>query len=276
MATNYYIEKSDFGNFINFTDSDSGGVITVPNASQIEIEYVGDPTALSLTDNIDENLSNLVMWAVAKILFSIDGKTINNLEDFTLVVQDKYTGEKVKTTFITDQGETIIFSQEPPQITVAEIPKTRIKTGLDLAGGARALVQAKDKELSSGEINDLVSVISNRLNVYGIADMNVLPITDLSGDNYMLIEIAGATPKDLEDLIAQQGKFEAKIANETVFIGGNKDITSVCRNDATCALIESCQPSNDGSYFCNFRFSIYLSEEAAQRHADITSKIEVK
>lgn len=210
-----------------------------------------------------------------QIITSIDGEIVNSLLDFTSILQDKYTGESVKTTFITDQGEIILFSKEVPQITVADIPKTKIKTGLDIAGGARALIKAKDIELSSSELADLIAVVNNRLNVYGITDMKVLPVSDLSGNNFMLIEIAGATPKDLEQLIAQQGKFEAKIANETVFIGGNKDITSVCRNDATCALIESCNPTGEGSYYCNFRFSIYLSEEAAQRHADITNKLSV-
>ena len=75
----------------------------------------------------------------------------------------------------------------------------------------------------------------------------------------MLIEIAGATPEDLEELISKQGKFEAKIGDEIVFIGGkDKDIASVCRNDATCAGIESCTPT-DGGYFCNFRFVVWFA-----------------
>ena len=60
-----------------------------------------------------------------QIITSIDGKTISNIEDFTSAIQDKYTGEKVKIIFTTDQGEAIIFSEEPPQITVTDIPKTR-------------------------------------------------------------------------------------------------------------------------------------------------------
>jgi len=76
-------------------------------------------------------------------------------------------------------------------------------------------------------------------------------------------------------MIENQGKFEAKIGNDTVFIGGNKDVASVCRNDATCARIESCQQDSSGTYFCKFSFSIYLSEEAAKRHANITNEIEV-
>ena len=50
------------------------------------------------------------------------------------------------------------------------IKKTRIKTGLDLSGGARALVTAEDKELSASELSDLIEVTNQRLNVYGLKD----------------------------------------------------------------------------------------------------------
>ncbi|MFQ5531780.1 MAG: preprotein translocase subunit SecD [Candidatus Nanoarchaeia archaeon] len=211
-----------------------------------------------------------------QIIIGIDNQKISGLEDFSNALKGKYdSGESVKTIIKTTSADIILFSNQAPEITVSEIPQTNIKTGLDLAGGSRALVQAQDKKLSASEINDLVAVISNRLNVYGIADLKVLPVSDLAGNHFVLIEIAGATPKDLEELVSQQGKFEAKIGNETVFVGGEKDIASVCRNDATCAGIESCQANSGGGYFCNFRFSVFLSEEAAQRHAEITKDIEV-
>jgi len=209
-----------------------------------------------------------------QIITEIDGQKIKSLEDFSNALQGKYTGENVKTIIQTKNIEVILFSNQAPEITVSEIPKTNIKMGLDLAGGSRALVKAEGIKLSSTEVRDLVDVVSNRLNVYGISDMKVLPVSDLSGEYYMLIEIAGATPEDLENLISQQGKFEAKIVDEVVFIGGERDVTSVCRNDATCAGIQSCQQSDKG-YFCKFRFAVYLSEAAAKRHADITKDIEV-
>lgn len=210
-----------------------------------------------------------------QIITSLDGNKVESIEDYSEIIGNKnYSSEKIKTTITTSQGEFILFSNKTPEITVSSLPTTNLKTGLDLSGGARALVKAKDKDLSSPEINDLISVVGNRFNVYGISDVKIAPVSDLDGNNFMLIEIAGATPKDMEDLISQQGKFEAKIGNETVFIGGERDITSVCRNDATCAGIESCQQS-EGNYFCNFRFSVYLSEEAAQRHAEITKNLEV-
>jgi preprotein translocase subunit SecD len=211
-----------------------------------------------------------------EIIISIDGNLIVNLSDFTRYIQEKYPSEdEVKTTFKTKYSEIIFFSDSAPNITVSKIPKTSLKTGLDLAGGARAMVQAEDKELSAEEMNDLVSITTNRLNVYGLSDISVKAVMDLSGNRFMRIEIAGATPKDLRNTIENQGKFEAKIGNETAFVGGDKDITSVCRNDATCAYIKSCNQVSSGAYSCNFIFSIYLSEGAAERHASITEQIDI-
>ncbi|MBU3907378.1 MAG: PDZ domain-containing protein, partial [Nanoarchaeota archaeon] len=208
-----------------------------------------------------------------QIIVSIDGETVNNLADFSSILQQKFpASENVKTIITTTSGEYTFFSKNPPEIIVSDIEKTNIKTGLDLSGGSRALVKAQEKSLSISEVNDLIAVIDNRLNVYGISDVKIAPVSDLAGNNYMLVEIARATPKDLETLISQQGKFEAKIGNETAFIGGERDIASVCRNDATCAGIESCTPA-EGGYFCNFRFVVYLSEDAARRHAGITSNL---
>lgn len=210
-----------------------------------------------------------------QIITSIDGISINNLEDFSSVFQDKYSsGEKIKTIVTTQDSEVILFSDSSPRITISEIPKTSIKTGLDLAGGSRAIIKAQDKDLTAEEVKDLVEITSNRLNEFGLTDLEVKPVSDLSGNHFMLVEIAGATPSDLEELLSKQGKFEAKIGEDVAFIGGDKDIASVCRGDATCAGIESCQDSGNG-YYCNFRFSIYLSESAANRHATITDNLEI-
>ncbi|HLC77840.1 MAG TPA: hypothetical protein VJH92_01835 [Candidatus Nanoarchaeia archaeon] len=207
---------------------------------------------------------------------SIDDQKVENIEDFSKIISLKnYSLNGTKTAFTTNQGEFIVFSDKELDLTVSQLPKSNIKTGLDLSGGSRALVKAKDKELSATEVNDLISVVSNRLNVYGIADVQISSVSDLQGHNFIMVEIAGATPNDLKNLISQQGKFEAKVSNETVFIGGDKDIASVCRNDATCAGIESCSQDASGSFFCNFRFSVYLSEDSAKRHAEITKDIPV-
>lgn len=209
------------------------------------------------------------------IITSINNQPINNLNDYTQEIAFLFNNsgnQSVKLNIVTTNNAYSFLIQGPPQITVANTPKTQLKTGLDLQGGARALVQP-EKKLSTAEMQDLIAISNERFNVYGISDVNLRQVSDLSGNNYMLVEIAGATPKDLNNLISQQGKFEAKIGNQTVFSGGNNDITYVCRDDASCAGIDSCSPLPDGTYTCSYHFVIHLSQTAAQRHADITKTL---
>ncbi len=209
------------------------------------------------------------------IIISIDDQKIETLKDYSSILSNKYIGQEVKTTVKTTNKEYIIFSDKFPELSVMEIPKTNLQLGLDLAGGSRAIIKAENKTLSKTELNDLVDITANRLNAFGLTDLKVIPVSDLAGNNFMLIEIAGATPKDLKKLISEQGKFEAKIGNETVFIGGQDEgIASVGRSGQE-AYIESPKQSSDGSYYSTFRFSLYLKEEAARKHAEVTSKLEV-
>ena len=208
-----------------------------------------------------------------QIITSVDGQSIETLDELGTILQSKYlSGTSVKTIFTTTESEIIYFSSEVPKITISEIKNTNLQLGLDLAGGSRGLVKAQDRQLTQSEARDLSEIISNRLNVYGIEDIKVAPVSDLSGEYYVKIEIAGATQGDLERLISGQGKFEAKIGDEVVFVGGEEDITSVTRSGQDVQI--ECFNS-EGAYACNFRFVIYLSEDAAKRHAEITSQLGV-
>ena len=143
---------------------------------------------------------------------------------------------KVKIQLKTNKGEFIFLTGEDLGIVVSNIPISNLKMGLELQGGARALLKA-EKELSSDEMQNLISVINYRLNTYGISDVVVRESRDLSGVTYIVIEMAGATPRELDELVSKQGKFEAKIGQNVVFVGGHNDITYVCRTDASCARI---------------------------------------
>lgn len=206
------------------------------------------------------------------IITELNGISVNSLDHyFTLL--SSISGDR--TTIKTKDGLEIIglFSTADfSSLTVGEIPNTRIKMGLDLQGGARALVSGEEP-LTESQIDDLISVSQERFNLYGLTDVQIRKVSDLSGNNFMLIEIAGSSPSDLENLIANQGKFEAKIGNETVFTGGNEDITYVGRTGQDAGITE-CFTSGDQEV-CNFRFLIYLSESAAKRHANITETLDI-
>lgn len=204
----------------------------------------------------------------------INGEQVKTQEDYTKIVTDILSGAGEKRVDVTtEDAEFTVLIKDSLQMTVSDIPMTKIKTGLDLVGGARALVQAVDVTLTDEQLQDLLDVSRNRFNVYGVSDVQVKAVSDLSGNKYMLIEIAGATPNDLEKLISEQGKFEAKVGNETVFTGGTGDIASVARGGQQ-AGITGCQQSAE-SEICSFRFTVFLTPSAAERHAEITKGIQL-
>ncbi|MBI2107776.1 hypothetical protein HYT54_01500 [Candidatus Woesearchaeota archaeon] len=157
---------------------------------------------------------------------------------------------------------------------VFDAPQTNIRKGLDLQGGTRVVLQPEYR-LSAFDMDILIENMKQRLNVYGLSDIVIRAAGDLDGNQYIVVEIAGATQEDIKDLLAKQGKFEAKIGNETVFRGGS-DIKFVCRS-ADCAGIDpnaGCGQSGS-QWSCRYRFTITLSEEAARRQAEATKDLEV-
>ena len=159
-------------------------------------------------------------------------------------------------------------------LRVYEAPKTNIRKGLDLQGGTRVLLQPETK-LNPFDLSVLIDNMKERLNVYGLSDIVIRDANDLVGNQYIVVEIAGATEEEIKDLLAKQGKFEAKIGNHTIFKGGN-DIVYVARsaNEAGIDPSSGCSPSGP-QWFCRFRFAITLSQDAAQRQADATRDLEV-
>ncbi|MFO8016353.1 MAG: hypothetical protein R6U32_04560 [Candidatus Woesearchaeota archaeon] len=168
-----------------------------------------------------------------------------------------------------------LAGMEDPGLRIYEAPTTNIRKGLDLQGGTRVLLKP-ERKLDKDEMEMLLANMKERLNIYGLTDITVRETSDLSGNQYILVEIAGATEEDIQELLARQGKFEAKIGNSTVFRGGG-DITYVCRS-AECSGLDSqkgCGRTSEGNWVCRFRFSISLRPEAAERQAEATKDMEV-
>ena len=207
-------------------------------------------------------------------------------ETITKTIEEITTINKTVNGTLVEINKTILKTIEVPKtkkiskgvedigISVFNAPTTNIKKGLDLQGGTRVLLQP-EKVLHPVDLQSLIDTMGERLNVYGLSDLVIRDASDLTGNQYIIVEIAGANEEEIRNLLAKQGKFEAKIANETVFIGG-KDITFVCRS-ADCAGIDpnvGCF-SSGGQDICGFRFSITISPEAAQKHADVTRDLEI-
>ncbi len=205
-------------------------------------------------------------------VISINNIEINNVEDFNKAIELLFPK---KTITITTSKSTYSYSTNiEPKIFVSKTQITNLKKGLDLEGGTRALIKPiSDKEILDLDIENLIDVMENRLNVYGLADIKLRP-ANVGENKLVLIEVSGANADDIKRIVSQQGKFEAKIGDETVFIGGNRDIPFVCKDDGTCARIAQCNKFNE-QYQCVFEFAITLSQEAAKRHAEVTKNLEV-
>ncbi len=230
-----------------------------------------------LVKSVDRNSSAFEAGlASGMIIKTLNGEKINNVADYQNTTSKLFEGGSnttKKIVFGTNKGEVIIFTDQFPTVIVGDLEKTRIKTGLDLSGGVRAVLKPVNSTLTAQNLSDLISAMEERLNVYGLKDISIRPHKDyLSGDNSIIVEMADAAPKDLEDLLSKQGKFQAKIGNVTVFTSDNNDILRVHKESS---VIRGCYSDNAGGSYCRFEFALTISQEAAKRHAEITKNLPV-
>lgn len=215
-------------------------------------------------------------------LDELEWKTITEVIQIneTIDGETKLVNKTINKTIQVPKTETNILGTQDIGIKIGDTPTNNLRKGLDLQGGTRVLLQPEEK-ISSDMFATLIDNLKERLNVYGLSDIVVTEVRDKpkllgEGNKFILVEIAGATEEEVKDLLAKQGKFEAKIVNTTVFKGG-QDITYVCRT-AECSGInpnQGCGKIGDGGWGCGFLFSISLSPEAAQRQADATRPLQV-
>ncbi|HLD42940.1 MAG TPA: hypothetical protein VJB08_03050 [Candidatus Nanoarchaeia archaeon] len=168
-----------------------------------------------------------------------------------------------------------VLGAEDIGLRIFDAPVTNIRKGLDLQGGVRVILQPEEA-VSEAYMLDVIATMEQRLNVFGLSDVVLRSASDLDGNLLAIVEIPGANEEEVRDLIGKQGKFEAKISNETVFKGG-EDITYVCRS-AECAGIDparGCGITESGLWACSYRFSITLSPDAAKKQAQATEKLSI-
>lgn len=227
---------------------------------------------------VDENLTILAAEGFTRLnvqerVLKINEKEANNEEDIDAIEDELFPLKKI--IISTNKGEFTYLSRNAPDISVGEAEKSNIRLGLELEGGTRVLLSPKTEEyVPDRNMQDLIKVLTNRLNVYGLSDLRIRAAEDWAGNKFVVVEIAGATKEEVKELIGKQGKFEARIGDAIVFEGGRNDIPFVCRDDGSCSGIRQCLPTGDG-FWCEFYFEIALSGDAAKRHAEITKNLEI-
>lgn len=210
-----------------------------------------------------------------EVILAVNNQDIRSVEEYARVLDAAPLNASLRIT--TDKQSYILLKQqEDIGINVDKVAGSNLHKGLDLQGGTRVILKPRE-QLSDEQFQTLLDTMNTRLNFYGLKDIKVRDTSDLLGNRFVLVEIAGATQGEVRDLVASQGKFEAKIGNDTVFtgeLGESRDIVFVCKNDGRCSGIRSCE-EGAGGQVCSFEFSIKLSQKAAERHAALTRDLDV-
>lgn len=247
-----------------------------------ETEFVEVQKEKTITELINGTNITRTILETKNVTRQINRTFFNKTTNLPYFVTETIT-EKIPVTHLVERNKVLkeVIGMEEIGIKVYEAPKNNIRKGLDLQGGTRVVLQPEEKTT----IEDLEFIIENmkqRLNVFGVSDVVVTSASDLptylggTGNDFIIVEIAGTNEEEVKELLAKQGKFEAKIGNDTVFKGGRGDIPYVCRT-VDCSGIDpsvGCQ-QNQGQWSCRFSFSITLSPGAAKRQAELTKNLDI-
>lgn len=130
--------------------------------------------------------------------------------------------------------------------SIISISTFGIEQGLDLEGGSLIQIHL-EQPVDQETMNTVTSVLDRRLNLFGVKEITV----KASGNQDVIVEIAGVRPDEVTNIIGKPGKFEAKIDNQTVITGA--DITNVRPYQVTGT---------------NWEVPFVLSGEGARKFAD--------
>jgi len=216
------------------------------------------------------------------IITSLNGYPVKSVSDYSYALSQIESNTTVEVVFDVEgipyfyKSQTARFISEEREnqtyvgISVIDTPSTKILFGLEMLGGTKVLLKP-EKTLSNEEVDNILAILEQRLNTFGIKEIPISFVQDFSGNQYFRIEFAGATPEQVIDLVEREGKFEAFIGNETVFMG--EDIISVCIGGSGCHAQITPVSSSGGGVVWQFSFEMFLSQEGAEKFANATDKL---
>ena len=204
-----------------------------------------------------------------EVISKLDEKEIGSVRDYYDYLASLSPNSTVRVETNRDAYRIKLNSEGDLGLAVVDAPFSNIRKGLDLEGGSRVLLKPVD-EVSETLLSDASQSLELRLNAFGLSNVIVRKVT--TPEQYIIVELAGTTKEEVKDLLLKQGKFEAKILNETVIDG--KEVERVGKT-ASEARLEGCNQNDINSYSCSFVFSLRISKSAADKFAESSSKLDV-
>ena len=164
---------------------------------------------------IDKNSPAKGVLEQGMMITKLDGVDILTLEDWN----EKSRGLAGNVSLHANGKDYVFEVGDNLGINVIGIERTNIDFGLDLKGGTRIILEAEGNA-SQELIEQTISVLETRSNLFGLQEIKFFPVQDIKGDFFIQIEAPGVGNNVVDELLSRQGKFEGKIMLP-VPVGGN-------------------------------------------------------
>jgi len=195
-------------------------------------------TSISMNSPLKEDIQvgDKIDWANEKVI-----KSPSDLEEF-----ETFTG----VLRYNKNGKLTLTNIETPGLGIktSSSEGSALNFGMDIIGGTRVLLEPTEN-VSSELIDQTLATLQTRINLYGLKETKFQTVQDISGNNYIQIEMAGGSVQEVEDLLSKQGKFEGKIIKPIELIGGTSTFwgekIELCGDE--CVLIGTSQLTPDNS-----------------------------
>ncbi len=120
---------------------------------------------------------------------------------------------------------------------------SNIQQGIDMKGGARALIHLMDA--TDDNLRKTIVVLEKRIDSYGVKEKQIRPV-EIEGEWYIQLEMAGAREEELKELIQRQGKFEATI-DRNITVGNGTTVFNFNKNPHDVVSLPSGAIEIDGT-----------------------------
>lgn len=221
-------------------------------------------------------------------VISLNGEPVTDLASYQSIVSSlnpddvvrlEYAEEVIPYVYETKTAPAFLAGERNNEtsigLIVGRVEGSNLDFGLEIVGGTKVLL-VPNGTLTPEDADNLVEVLKQRLNLFGLKEVPVNFVTDLSGNQYIRIEFAGASEEDVRILLEKEGNFEGIVGGTQVFNG--TEIVDVCISGVQCTM--TVQPvyvgsADDKTVMYSFEFQVDLSQEAATRFANVTSNISI-
>lgn len=175
-----------------------------PWASGVVVKYVEE----------DSPFKDVIM--PGEEIISINEKSIDKASD--IIIFENYTG---MVRIFHEDELTLQEVEGGLGLEVENAGTTNLNLGMDLVGGTRVLLKPDYESVNESQrsliAERVVATLQTRMNVYGLKEINYQVVNDVEGNKYVQVEMAGASKKEIDDLLERQGEFEAFIPRSVSF-----------------------------------------------------------